>query len=106
MSESKSIVVHCRSRWQDRFERPVPVELGETLFSALRQADQPIASSCRGELVCGRCIVDIIEGHELLAGAGPEERRILARQDAGPMQRLACAVEPKAPGLVVGTGYW
>ncbi len=106
MSESTSIVVRCRSRWQERSERSVPVEFGETLFSALRRADHPIASSCRGERVCGRCVVDVLEGHELLASAGPEERRILMRQSAGPMQRLACAMEPRAPGLVVGTGYW
>ena len=106
MSESTPIVVHCRSRWHDRIERCVSVEPGETLFSALRRADQPIASSCGGDLVCGRCVVNVLEGQDGLDNPGSAEQRTLIRQDAGPSERLACALEPRAPGLVIGTGYW
>ncbi len=98
------MLVTCRSRWPGRPDRAVEVAPDTDLFSALRRGGMPIASSCTGRRVCGRCVVAVLHGHAGRAEA--EERAILAREAAAPNERLACRLVPREPGLVVTAGYW
>ena len=98
------VLVTCRSRWPHRPDREVCVAGGVDLFSALRRGGLPIASSCTGRVVCGRCIVDVLAGDP--GEAGEEERAVLTREGASPGQRLACRLLPHGPGLIVTAGYW
>lgn len=104
--EAPGPVIACRSRWPGRDDRRIPFRPGDTLFDALKTADQPIASSCAGNVVCGRCTVRVVQGAEALSESDAEERAILSREDAGPDERLACRASPRGPGVIVTTGYW
>ncbi len=77
---------------------------GLDLFSALRAGGVPIASSCTGRRICGRCIVRV-EGGE--AGRiAADEAEVLTRDGAAPDERLACRVFVEDDGLIVSAGYW
>jgi ferredoxin len=104
--EVPGLVIACRSRWPGRDDRRIQFRPGDTLFDALRAADQPIASSCSGNVVCGRCRVRVVEGHEALSESDAEERAILSRECADSDERLACRAIPRGPGVIVTTGYW
>ena len=99
-------IIRCRSRWPDREDRRIEAAAGESLFDALRRCDQPVASSCRGSVVCGRCLVQVLEGGEGLSPMDEEEREVLKREGAASDQRLACRAYPQAAEVVVTTGYW
>lgn len=104
--DGPAILFVCRSRWPNRPDRAIEGASGESLFDALRSANQPIASSCAGQLVCGRCIVRVVAGADYLSEMDEEERSVLLRESAGPDDRLACRAVPQRPGVVLCTGYW
>ncbi len=97
------LTVTCRSQWPGRPERVVPVAPGTDLFTALREGGVPIASSCTGQKVCGRCLVTVLAGQ--VGAPEADEQRVLDRAGAAPDERLACRLAP-TPGLVVTAGYW
>jgi len=97
-----SHILHCRSAWPGRPERRVPVASGVDLFSALRAAGMPIASSCRGDAVCGRCWLDVLQGAAALSPPDDDESRLAPE----PGQRLACRTTLHGDGATVSTTYW
>ncbi len=105
-SESEIHSILCRSRWDHRPDRAVPVTPDETLFQALKRAGIPVASSCHGGVVCGRCVVRVLEGEAALSSPDEEETRVLHREQVGPDERLACRTRSRAQGVVITTGYW
>ncbi len=99
---SEPLTVLCRSSWPERPERVVPVAPGVDLFTAIRAAGLPIASSCTGRLVCGRCVV----GVDGPVNAAEEEERAVLEREGVPELRLACRTIPGGPGVVVTASYW
>jgi ferredoxin len=100
--------VVCRSAQPGRADRVVQLGPRETLFSALRREDQPIAGSCTAFLVCGKCRVRVLEGAELCNAPDAEEQAVLLREGAAREERLACRLRARGGGgpLVVSAGYW
>lgn len=83
--------------------RVVRATVGQTLFEALRAAGVPVASACRGEGICGRCGLEVLEGG--LPPPDPVERACAARNRVPPGLRLSCRVVLTG-GLVVRAPYW
>ena len=79
---------------------------GGTVYDALKAGGRPIASSCTGDAVCGRCTVRILDGDDLVDPPDDDERAVLERVGADGGVRLACRLRVGEPGLVVGTDYW
>jgi|GEM_PF-1128501 len=101
--------LRCRSAFPGRPDRIVPwPDEQSTALLALRAGQQPIASSCSGETVCGRCVVQIIGGADALPPAEPDELAVLAVYGAEPGERLACRLlrEDASDELVLSTHYW
>jgi ferredoxin len=84
--------------------RSVCVPSGTLLIDAVRRADLPIASACRGDGLCGRCGVAIVAGNGVGAEL-PEETRAKQRNRIDPVLRLACQVRVCAD-LSVTAPYW
>ncbi len=63
---------------------------GESLLERLHAAGAPIESVCRGNGVCGTCIVEVAAGAEHLSPAGDEEAGMVARRGGGGKCRLSC----------------
>jgi len=79
-----------------------------TLMSRCLAVGLPVASACSGRGACGRCVVTLLQGSYLLDPADAHEAEVLARNAAGPDQRLSCQVRMPAEeaNLLFTTGYW
>ncbi len=85
--------------------RAAVVAVGTTLLAAVVRAGLPIAHSCRGEGLCGRCRVVVLDGHDRLSPVGAAECAELARIAADPGERLACCARVEG-AVTVTTTYW
>ena len=83
----------------------VRVPSGTLLIDAVRGANLPIASACRGDGLCGRCGVAILAGYGDVAAETPEETRSKDRNRIDPRLRLACRIRVRAD-LSVTAPYW
>src|SRR5262249_34595054 len=59
--------------------RSVRVPWGTLLIDAVRGVNLPIASACRGDVLCGRCGVAILAGRAGLDAETPDETRTKER---------------------------
>lgn len=62
----------------------------KTLLAQARRAGIRIGYPCRGEGICGKCDVEILEGAEHLAAASVEEEDLLTREGCSPSSRMSC----------------
>jgi adenylate cyclase len=85
--------------------RSVIVPSGTLLIDAVRGADLPIASACRGDGLCGRCGVAILAGAREVDPETSEESRAKQRNRIDPGLRLACQIRVHAD-LAVAAPYW
>ncbi|MGH7336690.1 MAG: 2Fe-2S iron-sulfur cluster-binding protein [Myxococcota bacterium] len=83
----------------------VRVPAGTLLIDAVRGANLPIASACRGDGLCGRCGVAIVAGHGDVAAEAAEEARCKERNRIDPGLRLACRISVRAD-LDITAPYW
>lgn len=74
-------------------------------MAALRANKIPVASSCRGDGICGRCRIQILSGAENLSP--PNEREIFLRDrySLAPNERISCQAEVLGD-LLIDTTYW
>ncbi len=83
----------------------IPVEAGKTLMKALLEAGLPVASSCHGDGICGKCRVQVVEGSENLSKVEELERMLHERLQIPSGQRISC--QTRVLGDVkVDTSYW
>ncbi len=106
MPPESSFLVQCHSSFPGRAVKEISVHDAQSLFEGLREAGQPIASSCLGVAVCGRCLVRVQSGAESLSPIDAVERKVLLAERADPDQRLACQSYVEGPGVVLSTDYW
>ena len=86
-------------------DRSVNVPSGTLLIDAVRSAELPIASACRGDWLCGRCGVAIVAGLEQVDAEAPDELLCKQRNRIDPRLRLACRIGVRAD-LSVTAPYW
>jgi 2Fe-2S ferredoxin len=84
--------------------RSVRVAAGSLLIDAVREAGLPIAQSCGGEGLCGRCGVAIDRAAKLSAET-PAEQDAKQRNRIDPSLRLACRVAVESD-LSIDAPYW
>ncbi len=79
-----------------------------TLMARCLDEGLPVASACSGRGACGKCVVTLLQGADLLEPADAHETEVLARNAAGPDQRLSCQLRMPLQGadLLFTTGYW
>ena len=83
----------------------VRVPAGTLLIDAVRGANLPIASACRGDGLCGRCGVVVLAGLGDVGAETAEETRCKERNRIDPSLRLACRIRVSAD-LSVTAPYW
>ena len=101
--------IECRSGFPGRPSRFVPWPDGATALDALRAGGQPIGASCSGEVVCARCVVQVVEGGAGFAAPRADEAALLGkRRDPEPGERLACRLRAEEAGAIVvlSTAAW
>ncbi|GLH72418.1 hypothetical protein GETHLI_09200 [Geothrix limicola] len=79
-----------------------------TLMSACLAEGLPVASACSGRGACGKCVVTVLQGADVLAPPTSRELTVLARNAATTGQRLSCQCRMPLPSadLLITTGYW
>lgn len=90
-----------RHRQQDRYE----TSPDQSLMRSLLDAGVPVASSCGGDGICGKCQLKIIKGDENLNPPTTEERLLRDQGRVKPGYRLSCQVHPTGD-VEVDAAYW
>jgi 2Fe-2S ferredoxin len=81
------------------------VESGANLMQALLAAGLPVASSCRGDGVCGKCRIQIVEGHASLSKESALELYLHERHGLEPSERVSCQTQVLG-NITIDTTYW
>ncbi|MBY0384755.1 2Fe-2S iron-sulfur cluster binding domain-containing protein [bacterium] len=77
----------------------------DSLFQILRSHDIPVASSCLGDGVCGKCRLSIQEGTEFLSPVQPLEQKLIEKYQLSEKQRISCQCSISGDVIVTST-YW
>jgi 2Fe-2S ferredoxin len=75
------------------------------LMQSLLDHDLPVASSCHGEGVCGKCKIKIISGAENLSAPNEIEVFLAAQNNLKPDERISCQTQVLGD-IKIDTGYW
>ena len=75
---------------------PTPVTEGKSLAVDLDAVSSPLLFGCRTG-ICGTCLVEVVEGYDLLPPPDAEEREVLEAYSNHPRARLACQIDVQAP---------
>lgn len=84
---------------------PLDIDSSSSLMDGLRNSGMPVASSCGGEGICGKCRIDIILGHNNLSPINDKEEILRARQNFTANQRLSCQCFVLGD-VTLDTTYW
>jgi ferredoxin, 2Fe-2S len=91
-----------------RFVKNIPeitVESGAVLMDVLLRANLPVASSCHGDGICGKCRVRVFAGAENLSQIGPLEELVRDRLKVPAEYRISCQTQVLGD-ILIDTGYW
>lgn len=86
-----------------QLNKTLDVEKGENLFKALKTNGAPIASSCNGDGVCGKCVVTVDQGQ--LAAPNTLELTLIEKYKLTELQRISCQCAVTSD-LKISTSYW
>ncbi len=78
------------------------VASGAPLMESLLAAGVPVASSCLGDGICGKCRVHVVG---TVTAATPLENETLKRNSADANKRLSCQIKVQED-IKVTTSYW
>lgn len=94
-----------------QLKKRIAIDINENFFEVLRKNDIPIASSCQGKQVCGRCWIEVAKGNEYLNLPDSEEVKLLEKFDCvlekKVLTRVACCTCFVREGeAMIKTTYW
>ncbi|MBN1834485.1 MAG: (2Fe-2S)-binding protein [Spirochaetales bacterium] len=69
---------------------PLPSTPAVSILVQLQRQGVPIDTVCGGRAQCGRCLIRVLRGAQVMNPPGERERLRLASLGAGPEMRLAC----------------
>jgi 2Fe-2S ferredoxin len=75
------------------------------LMKILMDAGIPVASSCGGDGVCGKCKVQIIDGINNLSTENETEKILRERLSIDQTQRISCQCHVLGD-ITIDTSYW
>lgn len=83
----------------------IEVELGANLMQALLSHEIPVASSCKGDGICAKCRVKVLEGAKNLSPQTDIELIRRDQLDFDRSERMSC--QAKVLGdVTIDTSYW
>lgn len=83
----------------------IEVSKGENLRLALTKNGRPVASSCRGEGVCIKCVISIVDGKQNLSPQNQAEKDLRSIHDIPKESRVSCQTFVEGD-VTVDTTYW
>ena len=88
-----------------QLKKEIIVPQGSFLMKALLAENIPVASSCGGDGVCGKCRLEISRGSENLSPATAEEEFLKQKLKIDGKLRISCLTQVQGD-IEVRTGYW
>jgi len=91
-----------------RFAKSRPeldVPEGANLMQALLAGGLPVASSCRGDGVCAKCRIEIVEGRKNLSPENDLEKFLRERHSIPKEMRVSCQTVVNGD-VTVDASYW
>ncbi len=85
--------------------KSISVQISDNLMKALLEAGIPVASSCNGEGVCGRCRVKILTHPENLTPPESAEIQLKNKLNFSNDERLSCQAHLLGP-VTLSAPYW
>ena len=76
-----------------------------SLMNNLLTQQIPVASSCNGEGVCGKCRVQVLKGLEKLHPPNKTEEHLIKHHKLQDNERISCQTTVSAD-LILRTSYW
>lgn len=86
-------------------KKPIFIEEGSNLMKALLDAGLPVASSCGGDGICGKCRITILAGMEHLSLPSGQEEFLSKKMNLKSNERISCQVKIKGDVILDAT-YW
>lgn len=83
----------------------IVVESGTVLMKALLEAGLPVASSCHGDGICGKCRIIIVEGAENLSQVNALEQMLRDRLRVPREYRISCQTQVLGD-ILIDASYW
>lgn len=83
----------------------VPPQDSRTLMQILLGHDIPVASSCLGEGICGKCAVTIARSTGTLSPCDENEKKVLVQNKCSPKSRLSCQIVDFQE-IWIDANYW
>lgn len=99
MSSRKAVIT------LDKTQRPLDVEIGQTLMQALLAHGLPVASSCNGDGICGKCRIQILSGAENLSARTELEEILKDKYKLDKNERISCQTQVLGD-IRIDTRYW
>lgn len=84
---------------------PITVESGAGLMKSLLDAGLPVASSCKGDGICAKCRIIVVEGAENLSQINPLEQMLRDRLRIAHEYRISCQTQVLG-NVKVDASYW
>lgn len=81
------------------------VEKGSTLMQSLQEAGVPVASSCGGEGICGKCVLKVTAGAENLSPPTDDEKFLREKDGLAADVRVSCQAQVLGD-VTVDARYW
>lgn len=78
---------------------------GQILMKALLEHQVPVASSCQGDGVCGKCKLRIMQGAQNLSPKTELEIFLSEKYQLKDNERISCQTKVLGP-IEVDAGYW
>lgn len=85
--------------------KEIPVASGANLMQELLRAGLPVASSCHGDGICGKCRVRVLSGAENLSKIASLEQLVRDRLRVPREFRISCQTQVLGD-IVIDTTYW
>ena len=82
-----------------------------SMMDFLLQNSYPVASSCHGDAVCGKCRLSVLDTEHVLEIENKDESILREREALKPSERIACQTYLRADlqgeySLFVNATYW
>lgn len=84
---------------------PIECLEGINLMQMLQSQQIPVASSCLGDGICGKCKVQVLSGAENLSPIADREQFLKTRLKMAANERVSCQCSVHGD-ICIDTSYW
>lgn len=88
-----------------KLNKQIEVPVGSNLMSSLLEHNVPVASSCNGDGICGKCKMEVLDNPKGLSDENPTEQFLKLKMKIDPKLRISCQCLVQE-SISVTTTYW